>query len=209
MVSFCNLALCDMSEYLGKYGDYTIGLKSSWKFAYRLSPVWYRAKDAFSLHPIMDTYEKVHEFPVKDCTQDFNNLIWSQLGHTKNFEGPLQRRHKKCYRFFDEHEFRYVPTLEMLSQQQIAPILTGIEYEEYKKGHKSLSLIDNTQIALSFGIEDVAFILVKDKGQIALVYEMLEKLSNPSKGQKKYVRCPHILTHDEVNRNIIGLSHHK
>lgn len=54
MISFCNLAICDLNEYLGKYGDYTIGMRKLWKYASKTSLVWYRDRNSLSLHPVMD-----------------------------------------------------------------------------------------------------------------------------------------------------------
>lgn len=46
MISFCDIPLADIQEYLDKYGKYTIGFQRSWGKTVRLSPVWYRDKDA-------------------------------------------------------------------------------------------------------------------------------------------------------------------
>lgn len=215
MISFCNLALCDLTEYLGKYGDYTIGMRKSWKYANLLSPVWYRSRNALSLQPLMDLYKQniqifsnAKQVPTTQDINinDINELIWSQISYTKNFEGPLKRRNIKCYRFLDEHEFRYVPSLGKLKENNIIPVKSEKQYEEYKKISKNLCVINNESIGLSFTLEDIEFILVKDKGRISYVNKFVQELSKIQDGTR---RNPFIFTYDEVKRNIIGIDHHK
>lgn len=207
MISFCNLSLSDISEYLGKYGSYVIGMRKSWKYTPTLSPVWYRTPNSISLQPLMDLYIDNSTF---FCNQEINSLaqelIWTQISCTKNFEGSLKRRNIKLYRFFDEHEFRYVPKLDLLIKEHVTPILNEIEYQQYKKNNKNSSVINNQYIALPFNLEDIEFILVKGKGQIAYVNKLLDKVPRRNNGTK---RNPFIFTFDEVKRNIIGIDHHK
>lgn len=206
MVSFCNLAMCDLSEYLGKYGTYTIGMKKTWKHFSKTSLVWYRDKNSLSLHPLMNYYKNLLKNPNSKIDNDKELLFWTQLSHTKNFEGPLERRRIKCYRFFDEFEFRYVPTMESLFTEHIKPILTPEEYVSYKESNKS-SLINNENLGLSFNIKDIGFILMKDKGQIGYVNSLLKK-NFKTEFQEK-INNPIILTHEDIIRNIIGIGHDK
>lgn len=206
MISFCNLALSDLGEYLCKYGDYTIGMKKSWKFASKTSLVWYRDKNSISLHPLMDYYKKIQKISFLETDSEREALVWTQLCYTKNYEGPLKRRGIKCYRFFDEFEFRYVPNIDILSSEKVIPILTEDEYIKYKEENRT-SVINKETLGLKFDIEDIEYILVKDKGQIGNVSTILNKYLN--KDSNKSGRKPIILTYDEVRRNIIGIDHHK
>lgn len=206
MISFCNIALSDLAEYLGKYGDYTIGMRKLWKYASKTSLVWYRDRNSLSLHPVMDYLHSLKSFPSPDMQKETETLLWTQISHTKNFEGPLKRRKIKCYRFFDEYEFRFVPDIDNLETEKISPILSKTEYEKYKKDNKS-SVIDSSNLALGFCLNDIEYILVKDKGQLGYVNSLLKKYFTDEVIEKQ--RKPIILTNDEVRRSIIGIGHHK
>lgn len=206
MISFCNLALSDLDEYLGKYGNYTIGMRKSWKYASKTSLVWYRDKNSISLQPLMDYCKTIDRISLHDISKEKELLLWTQLCYTKNYEGPLKRRGIKCYRFFDEFEFRYVPNIDILSSEKVIPILTEDEYIKYKEENRT-SVINKEALGLEFDIEDIEYILVKDKGQIGNVNIFLNKYLN--KDSNKRGRKPIILTYDEVRRNIIGIDHHK
>lgn len=108
--------------------------------------------------------------------KETETLLWTQISHTKNFEGPLKRRGIKCYRFFDEFEFRFVPCIDSLTAEKIEPILPKKEYEKYKKDNKS-SVIDSPNLALEFCLDDIEYILVKDKGQLSYVNGLLKNIS--------------------------------
>lgn len=41
MISLCDLPFSEMSDYLGKYGDYTLGFSRSWGIENHFNPVWY------------------------------------------------------------------------------------------------------------------------------------------------------------------------
>lgn len=206
MISFCNLAISDLDEYLGKYGIYIIGMRKSWKYASKTSLVWYRDKNSHSLHPVMDYLHNLKTFPSPCIQKEIETLLWTQISHTKNFEGSLKRRGIKCYRFFDEFEFRFVPSIDNLKAEKIKSILSEKEYEKYKKDNKS-SVINSPNLSLGFCLDDIEYILVKDKGQLGYVNSLLKKYFTGEIIENR--RKPIILTYDEVRRSIIGIGHHK
>ena len=63
------------------------------------------------------------------------------------------------------------------------------------------------ELGLPFSLEDIEYILVKDKGNIPHVNDILQKyfpMYSTEKGRK-----PYIITYDEIKMNIIGIEHHK
>lgn len=122
MISFSNLPLADVQEYFGKYGIYIIALKKQWKMASLPSSVWYRDKQSQTLQNIMDIFEETDYIFNSEFNKREQTLIWDQIAYTKNFEGPLMRRKINCYRFYDEKEFRFVPSPNDLQKRYYAHV---------------------------------------------------------------------------------------
>jgi len=195
MISFCDIALADITEYLGKYGKYTIGFKRDWGRKIQLSPVWYRDKNALSLREQMKVFKEIRK---KDSFSLSENeiMMWYSIAYTKNHTGKLLKYNFESYRFYDERELRLVLSYEDLCNAKIKPFMSKEEYEVYKKSNKKSSLIDKS---IPFEYNDIAYILYSDKSQSNKVRSLLG-----AEG-KKIV----FLSYDQVMQDIIGASHNR
>lgn len=202
MISFCNIPISDLSEYLknnqddkytGKYGKYTIGLKQSWYSKQGLAPVWYLNQQSLCLQEIMKHHHKVQDTKW----EDENILVWNLLSHIKNFKGSLEKYGFKSYRFYDEREVRYVPPINSLTNIGVSPVLSKKEYEDYKKEHKKSSCIDT--LALSFEIKDIAYILVSSLSQKKRILTIIGNEYNDIV----------FMSYNQIIEDIIGLSHNR
>lgn len=200
MISFCNIPISDLSEYLtnnetneytGKYGKYTIGLKQNWGFKNGVSPVWYHNPQSLSLHEIMNRHSILQS---KDWGEP-EILLWRLLSHIKNHEGSLTKYKFKSYRFYDEKEIRYVPDYSTLKDKDIPCVLTPKEYDNYKSTHNRTALMP--QFKLPFDINDIVYILISSSSQ---KHRIIELLGNASKNVI-------ILSYQQIIEDIIGLEH--
>ena len=200
MISFCNIPISDLSEYLknnkdqkltGKYGKYTIGLKHSWGVKCGLAPVWYLNQQSLCMHEIM-----LHHAKIQTKNWDSSAVfIWNILSHVKNYEGSLTKYGFKSYRFYDEREVRFVPKLSEIIDANISPLLSATEYYRYKNENKKSALIN--EIYLTFNIEEIAYILVSSYTQKKRVKELIGNDNNDII----------ILSYKHVIEDIIGLCH--
>ena len=200
MISFCNIPISDLEEYLtnnkdgkysGKYGKYTIGLKHSWATKNGIAPVWYLNKQASCLQEIMQYHSRL----MLENWTDFENLVWRLLSNIKNYEGELIKYGFKSYRFYDEKEIRYVPDLQILQNLNVQPVLDEKGYENYKKQNKKSALIED--VFLPFEIEDISYILVSNANQTKRLKELL--------GDNKDKVT--ILSYTSIIEDIIGKCH--
>ena len=194
MISFCDIPLSDISEYLGKYGNYTIGMKRSWGKTVGLCPVWYRDKDAISLKTQMDLFRNIGSKDPFSLTKE-EIVLWQVIANTKNHEGELIKRRFSSYRFFDEREVRLVPSYAELLSSKVKPFMKIEEYDEYKSNYGN-SLISN--MWANFEYSDIAYIIYSNKRNSVV------KLF-------KGIDCENIvfLSHKQVKEDIIGMSHNR
>lgn len=203
MISFCDIPLSDMYEYLkdnkeekftGRYGGYTLGLKRQWGVKKGLSPVWYRDNNAKSLLPQIDIFKVFENTKDPFSLNTEEQTIWYVLAHTKNVQDKLIKHNFESYRFADEREWRYVPTFKELSDAFIRPLICANDYKTLKKKVES-TLINN--FSLSFNEEDISYVLVSSSPIISKVKDLFKRKN------KNIV----FMSYDHIIHDIIGISH--
>lgn len=193
MISFCDLPLSDINEYLGKYGKYTIGMKTLWGHRNGFTPVWYQTPQSSSLCTCATLHRKLLKMPYDEATK----LVWHTLSCVKNYEGRLRKYGFKRYRFYDEREVRYVPSLESIESAGVQPVLPPIEYQKYKKENIGMSLIND--LIIPFCLSDVVYILISSPSQKWRVRNILGENSDNVL----------ILSYQQVIEDIIGIWHNR
>ena len=194
MISFCDIPLSDITEYLGKYGNYIIGMKRSWGKTVGMCPVWYRDKDAISLKTQMDLFRNIGSKDPFSLTEE-EIVLWQVIANTKNHEGELIKRRFSSYRFFDEREVRLVPAFDELVSSKVNPFMNKKDYDAYKRNFGN-SLI--SKMWISFDYSDIAYIIYSNQRNSVV---------NLFKG----INCENIvfLSHKQVKEDIIGMSHNR
>lgn len=193
MLSFCDIPLSDIDDYLGKYGKYTIGMKRSWGQKHGFTPVWYQNPQSSSLCAVASSHKKLNTKPFQLDAE----LIWHVLSCVKNYEGRLKKYGFDRYRFYDEREIRYVPSMGSIEVAGISPVLNAKEYGIYKENHNGQSLINNLEVP--FDISDVVYMLISSPNQENRVRELLGVNAD------KVV----ILSYPQVKEDIIGSWHNR
>lgn len=181
MISLCDLPFSDLGEYLGKYGDYTIGFERMWGVIQGFNPVWY--------------YEKESDIKSFLSRQDLAEPLKQINAYTKPVDGTLTTRKMRYfnYRFYDEHEVRCVATEEMMAEYGLPWSLSEAEYDEYKKAHNNSSL---TPISRGFPTCIIKYIIVKSEREISKYFH-------------SYIEDYHIpvFTQGQVKKDFIGVNH--
>ncbi|MFV0325915.1 MAG: abortive infection system antitoxin AbiGi family protein [Bacteroides xylanisolvens] len=196
MVSFCDLPLSEIGAYLKKYGGYSIGLSQKWGNEKGLSPVWYCGKSSSILEIQIERFKDVGG---KSGAKDINFKHFLYLfSYIKNYEGELLKRGYKNYRFYDEREFRIIPTAHELAAVKKKQFLILKKYEEYKEANQS-SLIK--EIKLSFDWDDIRYIIVDKDKNIDDIKEKIKIASGRDNLRINY------FTNKQIKEDIIGLDH--
>ena len=188
MVSLCDLPVSEMGDYLGKYGNYTIGFSREWGKKNAFTPVWYCETNSDS------------EFQLKELlSSNYPDAALDILAYVKPVEGELETKEfvYDNYRYYDEREVRFVPIKEVLTKYEIPRTLDSNGYEKYKKDHGDSPLIP---LYIPFKWTDIKYIIVWRENQIEPFRKMLEKYGcdNHSIG---------IFSQNRIKQDFIGVAH--
>lgn len=175
MVCFCDLPLSSSKEHIAKYGSYGIGFSKSWARRNRLNPVLYLEKGSIISKYISAQTDKILD-KIEDKTIPKTEVIdelykfATMVGFCKNHMGDLVRKGKKPvpnYVFYDEREWRYIPSVETLDKAKI--LLSGSTYDSNKEKF-------NAKLKgkfLAFNHEDISYIIVKSEDDIAEIVDCI------------------------------------
>jgi len=208
MISFCDLPLSDMSEYLkhnktdeltGKYGDCTIGLSYEWANRGGLNQVWYHNSGSQYLSETLPRRSIL--LKTLKSTRFMNR--WEILSRIKPFMGELESHGFTNYRFYDEKEVRYVPSRKDIIEAGISPILDSSEYRQYKKSRRPFSKDKQNgdalipQLSLPFRVSDISYILIANESDRT-------RIINWIRGNMEHIV---FLSYKKVVEEIIGTHH--
>ena len=171
MVCFCDIPLSQLMSHIKIYGKYGLGMSKEWGIREGLNPVIYFNKNSHLAERI---------------SAITNDLIWRNdstaqafketILYMKPYEGTLYRggrSAKENIRFYDEHEWRYMPDRNIMITNDITPSIQAHIYRnpvELANANRQLEM-DKTK--LSFNANDIKYIIINDEGQINNMVEAL------------------------------------
>lgn len=180
MVSFCDIPLSEVKNHIDSYGSYGIGLSKSWAKKNKLNPVLYLEKESgFSSHinqqvqKIFFILDKIHSNKkVEKCELNLLQDTVILISYCKNYEGPLIRGkiNTENYRFYDEREWRYIPTKKEIKNAPLS--LQGDQYRiEKEKYNDAIS-----DIFLEFSFNDISYIIIDSENEIPEILNTLNEV---------------------------------
>lgn len=211
MISFCDLPISDMKEYLthnetneisGKYGECTIGLNQDWAYKAGMTHVWYLDPKCEYLRQTLPSKKDL----LKSLKSRRYPNRWLLLSRVKPLTGSLPLKKFNNYRFYDEKEVRYVPKPSQLDDLGIERVLTLEEYQTFREKRQLRTgksngngIITDAGLGLKFKFSDVKFILCRSIEQETQLREIIG-------AQHKHIVY---MTYAQVVEDIIGTCHYE
>ena len=171
MVSFCDLRLSELKNHINKYGSYGIGLSKKWANYHGISPVMYINRHSYiadnlnnGLNGIYNHLNKLKDASKLDTLDKSYRNILKTYQFIKNYEGHLIRKGNlinENYRFAEEREWRYVPSLE---ETGVEPFIAKTNIDTDAKKQKYNDRISD--ISLHFQPNDIRYLIVKNPDEI-------------------------------------------
>jgi len=205
MVSFCDLRISELTQHMGKYGYYGIGLKKAWANRSKLHPVLYMNKDhsLFERYgwAVINTYDALgkgsfygdgHE-QIESSIEIFMN-VWRYM---KNYEGRLLRDGSVDdeFRFADEREWRYVPHLGV-----------SLDYISSEKldvdGWKAIWNDKIKDQVLVFTPEDIEYVVVSIEDEVEEYIELIKSFQVNYGSHQVDRLLTRILTANQIKRDV-------
>ena len=161
MISFCDIPLSNSAQHFSAYGKYGIGLSKEWAIKNGVNPVIYIDRNSLFASCVKELIIERRKTKT-NLTDKQKKEILQIKSYAKNYSGPLKRKSIKTqnYRFYDEREWRLVPSAEILQKAPFS--VNSSKYKERKDFYnKKVS-----EIRIKFGVNDISYIIVKDTSQI-------------------------------------------
>lgn len=208
MISFSDIPFSELSSHLYKYGGFSIGIKREWIINNFFSPVCYYSSSSELLRDIIERVvfyqiklvngETISDDERKDC-----ELIIRTLSYVKNYEGPLKLKKKKKqysnYRFSDEREWRFVPSIAELNDDINNLILSESNYQQRDT---YISRIGKPIIPIT--INDIRYIIVEKEHQIEDLRNRMITSFSPSPSEINKIN---FFTSKQCENDFLGLAH--
>jgi len=207
MVSFCDLRLSEIKSHMNKYGHYGIGLTKKWANKKGLNPVLYISQHSPFTEGLISGLRGIHSHKRKleksgstsELTKDYMN-IYNIYRYVKNYEAPLKRKGHPTienYRFADEREWRYVPSL---GTPDLTPFVSASSIRTSALKNKLNQSIE--YIRLEFMPEDIRYLIVERESEILDLIDHLKSVKGRFGSNILKRLTSRILTAEQIDKDI-------
>lgn len=171
MVCFCDITLSQLMNHLETYGRYGFGMTKEWGIRSGLNPVIYFNRNSHMAKNLMELTGWIVKSGGR-TTEVFGGV----LEYLKPYEGILYRGGgvtRENVRFYDEHEWRYVPDVRVLKGNKIALAISRSTYQQAEKLKDANKKLERDETRLAFNADDIKYIIIDDESEIN---EMIREL---------------------------------
>lgn len=191
MVSFCDIPFSLAANHIKSYGKYAIGLSKDWANRKGLNPVLYIGKNTpiigaldLAFNGLRDMLEIARVQNTGEL--DYGKIVgpFSQISESsklflcfiKHYKDDLYRHQmvKKDYVFYDEREWRYIPSYFEKYFHEIESDWSDEEIKKKKQEWKKE--LDENEIKLPFEITDVTYIILNKNSEIPKFISFIEDI---------------------------------
>lgn len=202
MVCFCDIPLSNTKRHVDTYGYYGIGLTKDWGKSKGISPVIYTYPNSplagsIGLITLYATDHVKNITLVSDKKQSIlegSDIIASYL---KPYDGKLWRNDKyrdKTIRFYDEREWRYVPSTRKLNLPRSLNKSHFLDSEFNSKVNKQIG--DNC--GLSFTPNDIKYIIIKREEEIIPIVQAITNVNGKYSHDEVQILSTRIITVPQI-----------
>lgn len=163
--------LKNSNTHFAYYGEYAVAFSKSWGERKKLQPVHYLNKDSQYAKAFSALFERI--LKDNDIPNEYSQDVINRLAYIKPLRGIMNRSVIRSdsrfstiqlYKnFHDEHEWRYVPSVDVLSSLKIQSIIANPTIiplsNEISKGLENECYKD---LWLDFLYDDIRYIIVPD-----------------------------------------------
>ena len=176
MVCFCDIPLGNILQHMNTYGNYALGLSKEWARKKGITPVLYANNDSLALDSLRKQLYYINEELTSSETDAFNKEILDGIFYftcyIKQYEEMDLNIHAKGKRFYDEREWRYVPSFSAHGEQRL--ILSKIEFDNTDNKENINTILEKNP--LKYSIKDINYIIVNSDKDILDVKHSIEAI---------------------------------
>lgn len=203
MVCFCDIPFTEIHSLTNEYGCYGIGLSKKWAIKKRLNPVLY-CETSSNLTQIIDSIyylsNAISNYTEEDVTVIRANRLQNEceklLGYVKNYQNISKNVGKipADYKFYDEREWRYVPSKDDMKTQGVdLELLIPKENFELDKDNYNTKA---KHFSLDFDETDITYIIVNKKREVADMLDFMKTI-----GIKTPELCTKLISLEQIEED--------
>ncbi len=209
MVSFCDIQLSHIKiNHTKYYGEYGIGLEKKWGISKGINPILYAQSNSLLFQSFIDSLFKF--IGKRPLAKDENNTYFSSLKNSnlyllmylKPYEGKMFRDgklKKKNYRFYDEREWRYVPTIAQLKDNKITPFIVKNDYDIKKIENYETRLKE--QCRLGFEPKNIKYIIIKRENEILEIFDRIQIIKEKYSEKDRKLLRTRIISMEQIKND--------
>jgi len=174
MVCFCDIPLSRLTGHINTYGKYGLGMSKEWGIRKGLNPVIYFNKNSH-LAKKLSALTNTHIWGNDSTSQAFKEAML----YIKPYVGTLYRggrAFKNKVRFYDEHEWRYIPDGSIMTANDIELSIQAHVYRNPVELANANRKLETDRTRLSFNANDVKYIIINNEGQINNMVQALRDI---------------------------------
>lgn len=181
MTCFCDISLSQISNHVSKYGNYGIGMTKEWAIKNKLNPIIYLNPNS-KLSAELSMIQRISNLEnISSSGENIKPLLDNALVNLMSYHKPYSNGD---IRFYDEREWRYVPSVEGRGDNHIfVNIIDDIDMDNLETLE-----VENKKLfeyRLDFTPDDVKYIVVQNDDEIIRLINKLREIKsvNYSKNQ--------------------------
>lgn len=169
LVSFCDIPLARISEHVGFYGEYGIGLTREWAELNNLNPILYIAGSSHVKLSIRQNILMMSGLDNEESKKKSQKYWKYLMAYIKPTEGNMVVAGTPVVKeFYQESEWRYVP-----DNDEITDVLLRSDYDD-----EATRNVHNDKVkmhaSLRFTPKDIKYIFVRDDANIPDVINFIQ-----------------------------------
>ena len=171
MVCFCDIPLSQLMNHIDTYGKYGLGMTKEWGIRNGLNPVVYFNRSSNMANNLREAV--IQLLRSKSPTI---KVLAEIIMYLKPYEGILYRGGqvtKKDVRFYDEHEWRYVPARIVMEKNKLELAIPEDLYRRPEKLADANKKLERDETRLSFNANDIKYIIIGEERE---TNQMIRKL---------------------------------
>lgn len=169
MVCFCDIPLSRISEHVGFYGEFGVGMTRQWAELNGLNPVLYVAGE----NNVSSAFREINEHSNKHTTdtqkEEAKVSVRYLLAHSKPANGKMVVDGKPVDKlFYQESEWRYVP-----KHKDIKAYLLKSKFED-ANALDSANELTRQHCVIKFSPRDIRYVFVKSDADIPDIVNFIQ-----------------------------------
>ena len=178
MVCFCDIPLGNIQRHMKTYGKYALGLSKDWAKRKGITPVLYSNDESLALDSLR---EQLYRCGINSSENAYNNdgilnaLMYFSC-YVKQYDGQVTINKKtRTVRFYDEREWRYVPS-SIKKDENSCYILSKGEFENETLKQDINNLLK--KLSLHFSINDINYVIVESEKDVLEMKRSIERIKS-------------------------------